>query len=56
MVKTLLQYIDSYPLETLEQKAKQYPWSQIYQIELTKRYYQLDHDDFEKKLTYKGVM
>ncbi len=50
MVKTLLQYIDSYPLETLEQKAKQYPWSQIYQIELTKRYYQLDHDDFEKKL------
>lgn len=50
MVSSLLKNISHLDLKTLENKVKEIPWSQIYQIELTKRYHQLNHDDFEKQL------
>ena len=50
MVNNLVKNIDHLELATLEEKVKLMPWCQIYQIELCKKYYEINHDDFEKQL------
>jgi len=50
MVNSFLQDISHMSIEALQQKVKEYPWSPLYHIELAKKYYQLQHDDFEKQL------
>lgn len=50
MVKSFLQDMSHMSVETLQKKVKEYPWSPLYHIELSKKYFQLQHDDFEKQL------
>lgn len=50
MVAQIVQKLSTLPTETIENMVKQYPWSQLYQLELSKRYYESEHDDFERQL------
>ncbi|MEI6311163.1 MAG: tetratricopeptide repeat protein [Bacteroidota bacterium] len=50
MVKSFLQDMSKMTVETLQKKVKEYPWSPLYHIELSKKYYQSQHEDFEKQL------